>query len=276
MRSPFRSGFTLIELLVVIAIIAILAAMLLPTLSKAKATARNVACINNLRQLATCVVMYSGDNRDCFAPNNSVTTVGGTGPVSNSKGASWCLDTDARQEMSPSNIVNGVLFAYNTSVAIYHCPADQSTLEDAAGQKLSALRWRSYNMSMSVNGFPEWVPPDAGAAYVNSLIPVWKKYTQVRQRRPDGYFVFIDEHEDTLLDAMFGSPPIGGPWPTDNWWDMPADRHSRGCNLSFVDSHVEHWKWKTRKTFYDWIQPVSGDDLADLHRVQEAMKRKGD
>ena len=274
--SRFRGAFTLIELLVVIAIIAILAAMLLPALSKAKVTAKNINCINNLRQLGTCVHLYTGDFRDCFVPNNSVSIIGTNGPASNDKGASWCLDTDARKELSPQNLVNGLMYGYNTSVAIYHCPSDLSTLEDATGQKLSAPRWRSYNMSDSINGFPEYQAADPMMAYVSTLIPVWKKYTSVRQRRPDGYFVFIDEHEDTILDSMFGSPPIGGPWATDYWWDMPSDRHSRGANLSFVDGHVEHWKWKTPKIFYDWIQPVYGDDLADLHRIQDAMKRKSD
>jgi prepilin-type N-terminal cleavage/methylation domain-containing protein/prepilin-type processing-associated H-X9-DG protein len=274
-RPRVRSGFTLIELLVVIAIIAILAAMLLPALSRAKATAKNIACLSNLKQLAMCVHLYSGDYRDCFAPNNSVTSVSGTGPVGNAKGASWCLDTDGRTEMSPSNLVNGLLYSFNTSVAIYHCPADLSTLE-AGGVKLPDLRWRSYNMSMSVNGFPEWVPPDPGQAYVASLLPSWKKYTQVRNSRPDGLFVFIDEHEETLLDAMFGNP-MGIPQFQQNvWWDMPANRHNRGANLSFVDGHVEHWKWKVPKIFYDWIQPVSGLELDDYHRLQDAMKHKDD
>ena len=80
------------------------------------------------------------------------------------KGLSWCLDgidgTSAVIQSSPSNIVNGLLFKYNTSVAIYHCPADESTLETSDGQPLPQLRWRSYNMSQSINGYPEYVPPD--------------------------------------------------------------------------------------------------------------------
>jgi hypothetical protein len=79
-----------------------------------------------------------------------MTTNGAGGAIA--KNVSWCLGQNARTELTPDNLKNGLLFPYNTSIAIYHCPADQSTLETAGGQKLSQLRWRSYNMSQSING----------------------------------------------------------------------------------------------------------------------------
>jgi prepilin-type N-terminal cleavage/methylation domain-containing protein/prepilin-type processing-associated H-X9-DG protein len=270
-RKCFRA-FTLIELLVVIAVIAILAALLLPALSRAKMTAKNIACLNNLKQLQLCAHLYTTDYRDFFVPNNSVVTISTSGASGTmAKGASWCLGQNARTELTPEFLVNGLLFQYNTSVGIYHCPADASRQEDATGNKLPDLRWRSYNMSQSVNGYPEFDP------MINFYLPCWKKYTQVGQPTPTGAFVFIDENEDTILDAQFGCPPRNSPYYSSGvWWDMPSDRHNRAANLSFADGHVEHWKWKVPKISLYWIQSVDADEMPDYDHVRNAMRGWGD
>jgi prepilin-type processing-associated H-X9-DG protein/prepilin-type N-terminal cleavage/methylation domain-containing protein len=263
-----ENSFTLIELLVVIAIIAILAALLLPVLSRAKVTAQSVACLNNLKQLQICCHLYSVDFNDYLPPNDSVAVADSDTPIA--KGTSWLPDLDADAEINPSNIINGLLFQYNTSLPIYHCPADKSTLETPTGQPLPQLRWRSYNMSQSVNGYQDYNAE-------LELLPSWKKFTQIRLPTPSNLFVFIDENEDTIEDAEFGNPPVGSPYYVQNiWWDMPANRHNQGANLSFADGHVEHWKWKVPKTFYDWFQQVPPAEMPDYTRVQNAMKQPAD
>jgi len=251
------SAFTLIELLVVIAIIAILAGLLLPALSGAKTKARNIACVNNLRQLQLCWLMYAHDHGDTLPPNNYVYDVNTGGPLLLS--LSWCLG-NTRTDLTTSNIEHGVLFPYNRSVAIYHCPADRSTVETVAGAKLQQARTRSYNMSESVNG----VPLLSG--------PSFAKLTEINDPSPSALFVFLDVHEDEIVDSLFGIPWPGSPY-TDEWWDLPANRHSQGGNFSFADGHVEHWKWVVPKVYVETPQPVADNgEMKDYRRVQARVK----
>jgi prepilin-type processing-associated H-X9-DG protein len=187
-------------------------------------------------------------------------------------GISWCPD-HARTDTNTVDLESGVLFPYNRSVAIYHCPADHSQVEDSSGQLLPQLRNRSYNMSQSVNGYPDFPDPDGVLAW----IPAWKKYTEIVHPSPARLFVFIDEHPDTLLDSQFGNP-VGSPlFPQNIWFDMPADRHNQGANLSFADGHAQHWRWRTPKTFlYLGQPPASPDEQLDFLRVQSAMKQWSD
>lgn len=267
------NGFTLVELLVVIAVIAILAAILLPVLHKGQQAAQSAACLNNLRQLQVCWHLYYQDNSDVLVPNNSVAFIepGTNTSSSNIQGLSWLPDVDARTEINPSGIINGLLYQYNSQLGIYHCPSDMSTLETQDGQPLSQLRWRSYNMSQSVNGNPTY------DYSIYHTIPMWDKVTEIRQPDPTSAFVFIDEDSDCILDAEFGNPPAGSPYYEQGvWWDLPSSRHNRGGNVSFVDGHVEHWRWTVPKTFTDFIQAVGVGEMPDYQRVQNAMKQLWD
>jgi prepilin-type N-terminal cleavage/methylation domain-containing protein/prepilin-type processing-associated H-X9-DG protein len=252
-----RSGFTLIELLVVIAIIAILAAMLLPALARAKESAKSTACLNNLRQLSICWHLYDGDNADLIVPNDNIAGI--------STGPSWCQGSGIF-DTNTANIESGLLFQYNRSTASYHCPSDLSTIYDSHGHPQSQLRVRSYNLSQSVNGEPD--------DWNSSHIPSFPKSAQVQTPNPDICLVFIDENDATMMDSHFGMPTAfyNG---TQAWWDMPSDRHQRGCSLSFADGHVEHWRWVTAKIpgSRGSPTPVTADDLPDWNRMAAAIKQ---
>ena len=88
-------------------------------------------------------------------------------------------------------------------------------------------------------------------------------------REPARLFVFLDEHENFIDDAGFTVNPV----PADTWSNIPADRHSYGCNLSFADGHVEHWRWKYLKGRTQGSKAESEADLADLKHLQAATLR---
>jgi prepilin-type processing-associated H-X9-DG protein len=197
-----------------------------------------------------------------LVPNNSVnsvTTNGNGGAIVASP--SWCL-----ADPTTNNVVNGMLFQYNTSVAIYHCPADTSTWPDPnTGQQV--LRARSYNMSQSVNGYP-----DPTSYIISQLIPCFRTLTQIKNPNYADCMVFIDENEDTLLDSQFGMP-------TDNyfgsgmWWDMPSNRHNQGAGISFADGHAERWRWVVPKIFKNWMSFVPPEEMPDYMRLRACIKQ---
>lgn len=100
--------------------------------------------------------------------------------------------------------------------------------------------------------------------------------SQIQTPCPSDLFVFIDELPATQFDASFGKPPKGATnyqdWPN-CWFDLPADRHSRGGNLSFADGHVEHWRWQASKVFTQFGQAVAAAEMPDYVHNQNAMKQ---
>ena len=231
-------AFTLMELLVVIAIIAILAALLLPALSAVKQHGLTAQCQNNLRQLQTGWLLYLGENNDTMPPN---IWDGVPGPAAGSAPGSWVVGNAL--ENSPTNIVAGVQWPCNSSLGIYRCPSDRSLANDNATR-----RFRSYSLLNYLGADPNFPSPDYGRNR--------QKGGQLKNHST--VLAFVCEDDGSINDGIF----LVEPAPSAQWRDMPATRHSQGCNFSFADGHMEHWKWKSNDLL---------NDAPDLARVQAAL-----
>jgi prepilin-type N-terminal cleavage/methylation domain-containing protein/prepilin-type processing-associated H-X9-DG protein len=255
-------AFTLIELLVVIAIIAILAGLLLPALASAKAKGLNIACLNNMKQLSVAWQLYAVDNGDRLPPNSFVYDITTDAPLDNQP--SWCTNV-APWDTTSVGIRNGLLFPFNSSEAIYHCPADYSQVETHSGVPLGQTRFRSYNMSQSING-----AADASAFYTQ-YVPAFIKFTAVVNPDPTRCFAFIEVHEKEIIDTQFGIPLKSDSFYPTYWYDIPANRHNQGCNMSFADGHAEHWKWRSPKAVTvprGSLQAVTAAERDDFNRME--------
>jgi prepilin-type N-terminal cleavage/methylation domain-containing protein/prepilin-type processing-associated H-X9-DG protein len=230
-RSKEGRAFTLIELLVVIAIIAILAALLLPALARAKTKAQAISCMSNSKQLAVAWVMYLGDNNDRLCINTD-------GPNQNSWAAGW-LTWDASPDNTNTLYLTDDRYAKlapysGKGAGIYKCPADRfvSSMQLAAGMK-ERVRTMSMNAALG-----------EGARFAPTYVV--KKMSQLVNPGPSMTWVFVDEHPDSTDDATFFV--FRDLVPGTQWLNLPASFHGGACGFSFADGHAEIKKWRSPST----------------------------
>ena len=253
-QMQLRDGFTLIELLIVIAIIAILAAILLPVLTRAREQGEATQCLNNARQLMIAWLLYNGDNNDNFVPAGQ-----------------WVTDTmdwsplptnfDPTQLVGPQPPASAPLLGpYIRNYRVFKCAADHYIAPDQPSPRL-----RSYSMN-GVLGAGKSGPTVQGTAPGNRIYyghsgsaggGVGRSANMASDlKHPDAVFVMLDEMADSIGDAQFQIDP-GWPQGQEKWRDLAASWHPGfGCCIAFADGHSEIHHWLERKGVNKTTYPV--------------------
>jgi prepilin-type N-terminal cleavage/methylation domain-containing protein/prepilin-type processing-associated H-X9-DG protein len=231
-----KAGFTLIELLVVIAVIAILAALLLPSLSRAKAQALRIQCINEEKQLSIAWMLYSGDNREFLVLN-------GGGQPRQSGAYLWVLGSNHGFPQALTNVhyllseAHALFAPYIKSAQIYKCPTDRSVVR--AGNR-DVPKIRSYALNSYMGAIAGgYVAP----VQISTTFKVHLRSASLASDLPAKRFAFMDVNPASICTPGFGVDMV-----QDTIIHYPASAHNGQAVVSFADSHVESHKWIDRRT----------------------------
>lgn len=251
-------GFSLLELLVVVAINAILAAMLLPALGKAKYKGQGIQCMSNHNQLMKAWRMYVDDSRDWLpyatadaGAKAQYSWVQGLINFNPNNRSNWDIEQDVKK--SP-------LWQYAPSPEIWKCPADRSVVQLGDGRVLP--RVRTMSMSIWVGGWGKnssgWEGTDAGCSG-----PEWRVYSKLNSMTAPGpamTWVLVDAREDRINYGNNFTDMRGysnEPNLRRFHWDYPGSYHHRAAGFSFADGHAEIRKWKDDRTVPPIVQDKS-------------------